>query len=511
MDIFTGTGIVKREKRKKRRRLICYQRPMKRRMRFLLESLLLLFISLHVGCESASCAKTAVQRNEDLSKQNLKRAMQLTDSAISAYFVGEGMRMARYYNPYTQQRSSETASVWMYGSSMEAVTAILKSLIALKKKGKPQLYQQYYRYYVNLLKKLYKGADYYRGGFELTSFTQTREWTIYAVNRADKKEHANVRGKQNVYDDQMWLIRNYIEAFQVTKDSEYLHRATYLTSYVLDGWDACRDKNGEEIGGIPWGPGYVTKHACSNGPLINSLAWFHQFYNGTGKKIKHHYIDQRDKETRRSKIVKKTDYYLTFAQKVYDWEKEHLLNPEGLYDDMMGGCSPCKPTYDTVDGVRYRKSSPLTGSAGSPISYNSGTMLSGGALLYEATQQPVYLSDVKQLSDASFQYFAKKGADVRGYYTYDVSGFNDWFNAVLLQGYMDVWPVYKGVSAYIESFQKNLDFAYKHYLYKGFLPVNLLKGWKEDRSKAKIEGMFMFAYAKEYALLSQYELVKNKS
>ena len=36
-----------------------------------------------------------------LSEQNLTRAMELTDKAVSAHFSGSGMAMARYYNPYT--------------------------------------------------------------------------------------------------------------------------------------------------------------------------------------------------------------------------------------------------------------------------------------------------------------------------------------------------------------------------------------------------------------------------
>lgn len=444
---------------------------------------------------------------DTLAIRNLKRAMQLTDSALSFYFEGEGMKMSRYYNPFTQTPSSEVGSVWMYGSSMEAVIAIMKGLVLLKEHGYKVLYDKYFKYYEDLLKRLYEGADYYLGSFTLTSFTQTKEWTVYAVNRAEKKGEANVTGVLNVYDDQMWLIRNYIEAYKVTKDKNYLHRAEYLSAYVLDGWDACRNKKGEEIGGIPWGPGYVTKHACSNGPLISSLVWLSEFYNGEKDKIIHRYIDKEDGKTRESQSEFKYDYYLSFAEKIYKWEKNHLLEiDKGVYKDMMGGCSPCHPEYVRIDSIKYRTSTPLSEPAGPPISYNNGTMLSGGSSLYQATHQKNYLLDVKKLSDASFRFFAKLGKEVPHHYSYDVSGFNDWFNAVLLEGYMDVLPVYEGVTKYIESFQKNLDFAYTNYLYRGLLPVNLLTGWEADKNKNRVEGMFIFAYAKEYALLSQYEL-----
>src|SRR5882672_7919338 len=67
-----------------------------------------------------------------LSEQNLRRAMELTDNAIASHFTGDGMAMARYYNPYSEVRSEEKGSVWMYTSAMEAVNAVLLSLEAQK-------------------------------------------------------------------------------------------------------------------------------------------------------------------------------------------------------------------------------------------------------------------------------------------------------------------------------------------------------------------------------------------
>ncbi len=70
----------------------------------------------------------------NLSEQNLLRAMELTDKAVASHFTGEGMAMARYYNPYTETRSEEKGSVWMYTSALEAVNAILHGLEAQKNK-----------------------------------------------------------------------------------------------------------------------------------------------------------------------------------------------------------------------------------------------------------------------------------------------------------------------------------------------------------------------------------------
>src|SRR5690606_23061581 len=136
-------------------------------------------------------------------------------------------------------------------------------------------------------------------------------------------------------------------------------KAEYLTDYVLDGWDTTRDQDGHEHGGIPWGPGYVTKHACSNGPIISPLVWLHEIYKTSDALIEHRYIDAADRKTRRSAMRQKSEYYLEYAKKVYHWQKSNLLNAKGVYTDMMGGCGSCKIQYETVNGERFRTNTPL--------------------------------------------------------------------------------------------------------------------------------------------------------
>jgi predicted alpha-1,6-mannanase (GH76 family) len=463
----------------------------------------------------AACSDTASEDgpvnppNEvSLSEQNLRRAIELTDNAVAAHFTGDGMAMARYYNPYTNVRSEEKGSIWMYTSAIEAVNAILHALEAQKEHGSATLYNEHFNKYTELLHKLYENADYYEGTFELTSYTQTKEWSVYGVNRGGSKGSAQVAGIQNVYDDQMWLVREFIEAYKATDNAEYLARAEYLTEYVLDGWDCTRDANGAERGGITWGPGYVTKHACSNGPIVSPLVWLHELYKDKNDEITYSYIDAADKQTRITTQVKKSDYYLDFAKSIYAWQKSQLLRGDGVYDDMRGGCSPGNPQTETVNGTTYRKGIACQDRVGPAITYNSGSMLSGGADLYRVTGDNIYLDDISKLSDASFQYFAKLGQTKDNYYTYDISGFRNWFNGVLMRGYVDVYEADGTVADYINSFQKNLDYAYDNFLYKGFLPTNLLVGWNRDNGKNNTEGMFNFAFAAEYAVLSQYELEK---
>lgn len=443
-----------------------------------------------------------------LSEQNLLRAMELTDKAATAHFEGSGMAMARYYNPFTGTKSEEIGSVWMYSAAIEAVNAILHGLQVQMEHGNTDLYNKHFERYKTLLAQLYDNVDYYQGTFELVSYTQTKEWSIYGVNRGNSKGTARVDGVENVYDDQMWLIRELLESYKVTGEAAYLEKAEYLTEYVLDGWDSTRNSDGTERGGIPWGPGYVTKHACSNGPMVSPLVWLAEIYQGKNDEVAYRFIDEEDKETRMSLQVKKSDYYADFAKKLYDWQKDNLLRSDGVYDDMRGGCSPGSPQTETIDGTEYRRGGNCQDRVGPAISYNSGTMLSGAADLYRLTGDAKYLEEAQDLSDDSFQFFAKLDQTQEGFYSYDITGFNNWFNGVLMRGYVDVHPSYAPVSDYIGTFQENLDYGYENHLYDGFLPTNLLVGWSPTPANNRTEGMFNFAFAAEYAVLSRYELSK---
>ena len=480
-----------------------------RKYLFLLSTILSFFTLSSVGMKPP-------QRNsphltlqvENIAERNLSHAMELVDNTLKAHFSADGMVMSRYYHPFTDTRSEEVGSVWMYTSAIEAVNAILHALQAEKETGDASRYENHYIRYAEILDTLYDNADYYLGTFTLTSYTQTKEWTVYGVNRGASKGSAKVEGIENVYDDQMWLVRELLESYKLTGKKSYLEKAEYLTEYVLDGWDATIDDNGNQNGGITWGPGYVTKHACSNGPMVSPLVWLHEHYQDKNDEIEHRFIDPSDKKSRRKVKSRKSDYYLSFARKIYEWQKKALLRSDGVYDDMMGGCTPGSPQTETIDGISYRQGIKCHDRVGPAISYNSGTMLSGAADLYRVTGDEKYAREGTELSDASFTYFATESTMLPGYFTYDISGFRNWFNGVLMRGYVDFYPYCKPVATYIDTFQQNLDYGYQHFLHKGFLPTNLLAGWSHDNSDNRTEGMFNFSFAAEYALLSRYELTK---
>lgn len=458
------------------------------------------------GPDSSSTDKPVVSDN--LAEQNVGRAIEIIDAAVDNYFTGTSMAMSRYYNPHTGQKSQELGSVWMYTSSIEAVNAVLHSLKTLKDNGSSSLYDANFERYKELLSKLVEGAEYYRGSFSLTSYTGTNTWNVLGVDRGSAPGAAFTEGIHNVYDDQMWFIREMVESYNVTGENKYLEKAEYLTSYVLDGWDCTLDENGKENGGFTWGPCYVTKHACSNGPIISPLVWLHEIYKGKPDMLTYKIIDADNKRVEVTKS--KADRYLEIAKATYDWQKSHLLDPSnGVYSDMMGGDdNGGNIKYETVDGELYRAHSSLRDRVGEHYTYNSGSTLSGLVDLYRVTSDASYLTDIKALTDNSFVKFATLGSVIPDHYAFNITGFRPWFDGVLMRAYVEAAPVYNNAATCADAFQANLDYAYDNFRKNHQLPTNLLVGWNYDKAKNNTEAMFEFGYAAEYAVLARHQLNK---
>ena len=448
----------------------------------------------------------------ELARKNLTRAMSMVAAAKTNYFTTTDYAMSRYYNPFTKKKSDEKASVWMYTSAIEAVNAILHGFVALKEAGDDSFYNNYFQTYKQILDELVENLKWYEGTFTLTSYTQTKEWTVYGVNRASSPHKAEVEGVMNVYDDQQWLTRELLESYKLTSDKKYLEKAEYLATYVLDGWDTTIEDNGQEHGGIVWGPGYYTKHSCSNGPFISPLVWLYEIYKDSDEETTYRYIGE--KRARLTKTMKKSDYYLMYAEKVYDFMKSQLYNKTyGVYWDMLGakGYGGDNIAYEYVDGVKYRGYNTIESPSGEFYSYNSGTMLSGAADLYRVTEKQNYLEDMTALCTRAFQYFAHKSTSKPDLYEYNITGFNNWFNGVLMRGWVDASAFYSNVSFNISTFQANLDYAWDNYLKDAMLPPSLLYGWNVFNFKNDVEGMFTFSFAAQYAVLAKWNITTKQN
>ncbi|MCR5179947.1 MAG: glycoside hydrolase family 76 protein [Bacteroidaceae bacterium] len=444
--------------------------------------------------------------DDGVALSDLQRAIALTDATMATSFVGgdSDLRMYDTYNTATKSGSG-TADVWPYTAALEAHCSVLEALELLKEEA-PELYDSTHDRFVTRLGVLYDNLAYYRGSYTLVSYASRRNWKIYGVHRGGSKGTATVTGIENVYDDQMWICRELVRAYRLTGEKRYLSQATNLADYCIDGWDCCLDADGNEYGGITWGPGYNSKHSCSNGPFIQPLVWLAEAYRTDDEEanMRHYYI--LPDCTRTTELRLHSDIYLDFAKKIYVWQKKMLLNKsKGVYYDMLG--APGEIKYVNVGGREYRDHVDTGNPGGTAYTYNSGTMLAGAAELYRVTGEADYLTDLDALCRSCFTQFAKVrrlgGIVYREWPTDEVatSGFNTWFDDVLMRAYVEAHPYNTSSQSQtaLISFQQNLDYAWENHLIDGLLPIHLLDGWEGE---TVTKGFHQFAFASELAMLA---------
>lgn len=446
--------------------------------------------------------------NDALAVQNLQRAIRIMDATMERSFRGTDDNL--YMVDVCDIDNSEVSGpsdVWPYTAAIEAHCSILEALESLKTQA-PDLYAANHDRFVQRLDVLIDNLAYYRGTYTLTSYASVRTWSVYAVPRANNRNQGNVDGggsnlTLNVYDDQMWLARELIRAYRLTGKKAYLDEATNLTDYVLDGWDCWRDSSGKEYGGITWGPGYNSKHSCSNGPIIQPLVWLHDIYAANDEDVTYYYRTNDNAVT--SKVVKRSELYLDFAKKIYDWQKQNLQNTStGVYWDMKGADNTLKYSGG------YRAHVDTGDRTGNPLTYNTGTMLSGAVELQRVTSNTSYGNDVDALCRDSYREFTtSKTVDGVVYQQWPtdanaLNGFNAWFDDVLMRAYVDAASVEvrEATTNSLGSFQTNLDYAYNKYLRSNMLPINLLEGWG---GSTKTKGFHQSAFAAEYAMLAIWQ------
>ena len=461
------------------------------------------------------------------AKANAQKAMAIIDAAWEKGAINRSgaaptstdLAMADFIEPESSQKGG-SSDVWPYTAAIEAFNSLIESLDAIADADSSQKdwVESVRPGYLAKLNQLIDNLEWYRGEYELASYAVSRKKVSpYAVPRAGSRGTANVTGILNVYDDQMWIARELIRAYRITDNRSYLERAVYLTDYVLEGWDCWRDENGKEYGGITWGPGYNSKHACSNAPIIQPLVWLSEIYGEFEKedmlteaeKAFKFYSRDENNKVFVEKTTPRSEYYLMFAKKIYDWQKEKLLDPaKHVYYDMMGADGKI-----IVSGG-YRQHVDTGGKTGAYYSYNTGTMISGAASLYAATEDPYYLSEIDNTVKGSFTQFTRS---VRSKGTYEfitddsaMNGFNTWFNCVLIRSYADAFPYCSNRYANdgLTYMLKNLDYAFDNPDFnKGnLLPIKLLDGWKDE---TRTKPFHQYAFASEYGVIATHLITSN--
>jgi hypothetical protein len=165
-------------------------------------------------------------------------------------------------------------------------------------------------------------------------------------------------GGPKYYDDNDWVGIELARLYELTHRAAILGSAEGLMAFEMAGWQTS--------------PGLV----CPGGiPFSNSSE-----------------ENQRNTVTTAPAAelalqlyrITRDAQYLRFAQMAYEWVRTCLLQPNGMYADHIGRRGAVEPAL---------------------WSYNQGTMIGAGTLLYQATGNAGYLYEARQTALAALAYF----------------------------------------------------------------------------------------------------------
>lgn len=165
-------------------------------------------------------------------------------------------------------------------------------------------------------------------------------------------------GGASYYDDNEWVGIELARLYKLHHEAPVLEKAEQIMAFVMAGWQsnpklACP-------GGIPFSdaPSNTDRNTVTDGPAAELGV---QLYRITGDAT-----------------------YLQFAQMAYEWTRICLRAPNELYYDHIR-------LHGVIDPTEW--------------SYNQGSMIGAGVLLYQATGNSGYLYEARQTAKAALAYF----------------------------------------------------------------------------------------------------------
>lgn len=242
------------------------------------------------------------------------------------------------------------------------------------------------------------------------------------------------------FDDNIWVARNFLFAYEILQKEEYLEEAKRIVNYTYTGWN-------DTLGGLVWNERGLTDqgteqelerglsaNACCI--LVNAM-----LYRLTGE-----------------------EGYLTWALRFYRFCKQMQDKDTGIYYNGV----------HTVirDHVRY------AGEINRDLyGYNAGSMILADLLLYEITRQENYKEDAVWAARAAHQAFLRQDETGRAYYKDFV-----WFTAILAEGYDELARIDPdSAETGRKTLRESLMYAWEHYRSgAGLLPHDYVTGWRKE-------------------------------
>jgi Glycosyl hydrolase family 76 len=174
-------------------------------------------------------------------------------------------------------------------------------------------------------------------------------------------------GGAKYYDDNDWVGIELARLYKLSRSPSLLAGAETIMAFEMAGWQASPELGCP--GGVPFSnePENSQRNTVSTAPAAELGV---QLYRIT------HNIS-----------------YLQFAQMAYEWVRQCLLQPSGLYADHLN-------RKGVAEQMLW--------------SYNQGSMIGAGALLYQATGNAAYLNQARQTAAAALSYFTPErlGAEI---------------------------------------------------------------------------------------------------
>jgi hypothetical protein len=165
-------------------------------------------------------------------------------------------------------------------------------------------------------------------------------------------------GGTKYYDDNDWVGIELVRLYGLTHKEALLGSAEGIMAFEMAGW--------QERPGLACEGGLPFSNATSNGerntvttaPAAELGALLYKLTNN--------------------------QTYLQFAEKAYEWVRKCLQQPANLFADHIGDKGVVEPAL---------------------WSYNQGSMIGAGTLLYQATGNSAYLYEARQTAKAALEYF----------------------------------------------------------------------------------------------------------
>jgi hypothetical protein len=166
-------------------------------------------------------------------------------------------------------------------------------------------------------------------------------------------------GGAKYYDDNDWVALELVRLYQLTHKAALLGSAEGIMAFEMAGWQERKGLACE--GGIPFSNAATNgeRNTTTTAPTAELGVLL---YKLTGQ-----------------------EQYLQFAVKAYEWVRRCLQQPVNLYADHIGNRGVVEPAL---------------------WSYNQGSMIGAGTLLFQATGNSGYLFQARQTATAALAYFS---------------------------------------------------------------------------------------------------------